>query len=122
MSATGKYDFPGIKKAGATGLKVALASTTWGAFLVNSPVLGKLVGLILQFIANWLANNGLVVLNLGAIFVSGEFDQMAFDKALHDGIQKVESGRDKITPAQGKAIDDEVRKAASKFIRFSSKP
>lgn len=118
MPLSGKYDFQGIKKAGAAGLKVALASTTWGAALVKGPFHGT-VNLLLEFVANWMANKGLVVFNLGAIIVNGKLDQFSFDKALEEGLNKVELGRDKISAEQGAQIDNAVIDAARKFIRFN---
>jgi len=117
MAIAGKYDFPGIKKAGAAGIKVALASTAWGAWLLKSPF-SKVVDILIEPFVNWLANQGLVVLNLGAIIVTGEFDQKMFDQALDDGLKTVELGRDKISAAKGKEIDDAVIAAARKYIPF----
>lgn len=118
MPLSGKYDFPGIKKAGALGLKIALASTTWGAWFVKGPIT-FVTDPIIEFLVNWMANNGLMIFNLGAILVNGELDQHAFDKSLDDGLKAIELGRDKISKEQGKAIDDEVIKAARKFISFN---
>jgi hypothetical protein len=115
MPLSGKYSFPGIQKAGAAGLKLALASTTWGAWIVKWLPLDP----ILEFFSNWLANKGLIVMNLGAILINGELDQAAFDKAIQDGLDKVELGRGQITPEQGKAIDDAVIAAANKYISFN---
>lgn len=121
MAFTGKYDFPGIKKAGVVAIKAALAATTWGTSLLAMPILKFFMPVedaILESAINFLANKGLIVLNLGAIYVNGEIDQALFDKALDDGLKIVEQGRDKITQEQGKAIDDDVIKAARRFIDF----
>jgi hypothetical protein len=118
MGLTGKYDFKGIKEKGAKGILLALSVTTWGTWLIAhsfSPVLDFLI----KTLVNWLANKGLVVLNIGAIYVNGEFDQKAFDKAMGDGIRKVEEAKGKLTPEQIKAIDDEVIKAADRFIPYT---
>jgi hypothetical protein len=117
LPVSGKYDFEGIKKTGARGLEILLASTTWGIWLLQwgfKPV----TDFVLQFIVNWLANNGLMVLNIGAIYIEGKFDQRAFDNAMNDGIKQVENAKGKLTPEQIKAIDDEVRNAARKFIPY----
>lgn len=115
MPLSGKYDFKGIKKWGAVGLKAALASTPYTAWILKG---GKLTDLVLEFIANWLANNGLVVFNLGAIYVEGEWDQKQFDANMDDAMSKItiKGGRDKLSAAEKKAIDDEVIKAARDFI------
>lgn len=123
MSVTGKYNFPGIQKAGVAAIEAILAATTWGAALLASPFVAffrpaeeYLLGLII----NKLANQGLIVLNLGAIYVNGEIDQGLLDKALDEGIKKVELGRDKLSAAEGKAIDDEVIKEARRDIDFGA--
>lgn len=118
MNPSGRYDFQGIKKAGAAALAVALASSPSTAWILKG---GKLTKLILEFVANLLANNGLVILNLGSIYVEGHFDQKQFDAVLQDGLDKLKLGKDKITPEQGKAIDDAVRDAARRFINIQSR-
>lgn len=125
MGITGKYDFPGIKKAGVAAIELALASTSWGASLLANgfmkffaPAEDFLLGLAI----NWMANKGLIVLNLGADWANGNIDQAAFDKSVEDGLKRVQQGRDKITPEQGKAIDDAVIKAADTFIDFGAAP
>lgn len=117
MALSGKYDFKGIKKFGATGLKVLFASTPYLAWILKG---GPLTDAVLDFAANFLANRGLVIFNLGAIYVNGELDQSAFDKAMDDSIRKAEVPG--LTDAQKKAIDDEVIKAFRKFAPITSKP
>lgn len=116
--STGKYDFPGIKKAGAKGLSMLLATFSWGAWILKWGF-GPLVDLLLMSLANYLANQGLVILNIGAIYVEGKFDQKAFDTAMNEGIKAVEEARGKLTPEQIKAIDDDVIKAADKFLPYT---
>lgn len=119
MPISGKYDFQGIKKLGAAGLRGAMATSPYTAWALKG---GRLTDLILEFLTNWLANKGLLVLNLGAISVSGEVDQRNFDAAMDAAISEISrrGGRDALTPAQKKAIDDEVIRAARKFIRIGS--
>jgi hypothetical protein len=112
---SGRYDFQGLKKAGAAALSVALASSPSTAWILKG---GKLTTLVLEFIANLLANNGLVIFNLGAIYIDGHLDQKQFDAVLSDSLDKLKLGKDKITPEQGKAIDDAVREAARRFINI----
>lgn len=119
MGLTGKYNFPGIQKAGVAAIKAALATTGWGVALLANPFFKffePVEAAVVDWAINWLANKGLIVLNLGAIIVNGEVDQALFDKALDDGLKLVEQGRDKITAKQGKAIDDDVIAAARRFI------
>lgn len=119
MGLTGKYDFPGIKKFGARGIELALGSTSWGAVVLKVPVLGTFVRGALGLVVNWLSNNGLMVLNIGAIFLEGEFDQMGFDSHMEEAIRKVELGAGKLTPEQIKAIDSDVIVAFRKFAKFT---
>lgn len=110
MGLTGRYDFKGIQRAATVWLNTALAATSWGAWLLASPfrpALDAIEGLII----NYLANRGLVVLDVGYFMVDGKIDQKRLDDALTKGLQRVQQGRDKITAAEGKAIDDEVREA-----------
>ena len=115
MGLSGKYDFKGIKKAGAAGLRAALSSSPITSWIVAFP---SLTNFALEFITNFLANNGLVLLNIGANYVEGELDQKRLDDALTTAMENItqKGGRDKLTAAQKKAIDDEVIKAARGFI------
>lgn len=110
MGLTGRYNFPGIQKAAGVAIDALLAGTTWGAWILASPfkiVLAPLRNLIVNF----LANRGLIILNIGANIVDGVVDQKGLDMAIDAGLKRVMQGRDTITPEEGKAIDDEVRKA-----------
>jgi hypothetical protein len=119
MGITGKYDFKGIKKYGARGIEAAIAATTWGASLVRIPLFTVVEDLFFQLAVNWLANKGLIVMNIGAILIDGEVDQKNLDQAIEKGLQTVQLGREKLTPRQGKAIDDAVREAARRNIKFN---
>lgn len=125
MPLAGKYNFPGIKKAGVAAIEAALATTTWGASLMANvffklfkPAEEALLGLAIE----WFANKGLIVLNLGAIYVNGEIDQGLFDRAMDEGLKKVENGRDKLSEADGRKIDNDVILAARRFIDFGAAP
>lgn len=120
MALTGKYDFKGIKKFGVAGLKLLIASTSWGVWALQKiPFFGYIEDIVLGLFVNWSANKGLVVLNVGAIFVEGSWDQNALDTAFEDALRAIQKGRDKISPEQGKAFDEAVREAARKSIRLS---
>lgn len=110
-----KYDFPGIQKLGTAGIRSALALSPYTAWLLS---LGFVLDFGLNLLVGYLANNGLIILNVAANSVTGEIDQMSFDKAIDEAISKITiaGGVDKLTPAQKKAIDDEVIKAARKLI------
>lgn len=110
MGITGRYNFPGIQKAAGVAIDALLAGTTWGAWILASPfkiVLAPLRDLIV----NLLANQGLILINVGLNIVDGVVDQAKLDDALDAGIKRVMQGRDKITAKEGKAIDDKVREA-----------
>lgn len=115
----GKYDFPGIKKAGTAAVKAVLASTGWGAQLIASPF-RPLVDLIIGHLVEWAANKGLVIINLTAIYVSGEIDQSRFEKAFEEALEKVKVPG--LSEKQKEQIDAEVREAFRKFARLNDKP
>jgi hypothetical protein len=118
VGLTGKYDFKGIKEKGAAGLRLALLSSPYTAWLARFPALSNL---LLEGLCNWMANKGLIVMNLGAYYVEGKLDQKAFDSAMEQGLKHVESG-EKLTPEQIKDIDDAVIAAADKFLPYGKTP
>lgn len=121
MALTGKYNFKGIKRLGAAGLRGALLSSPWTAWLIRVP---NFTNFVLEAISNWLANKGLVILNLGAIYIEGEFDQAAWDKAMDNALGEIQlkGGREKLTPEQIKEIDDEIIRKARRFVLVSKPP
>jgi len=115
LSIKPKYDFKGIKKQGASGIKLALASNPSMSWMAKTP----LIGTLLEFGVNWLANNGLIILNIGAIYVNGEVDQALLDRSIDEGYKKIEKLGGVLTPEQMKEIDDEVIKAADRALPYS---
>ncbi len=115
MGLTGKYDFKGIKKVGGAGIRVALSHSPYTAWILKW---GSLTTILTEALANWFANKGLVLFNLGAIYVEGEIDQEALDSEMDRAISEIQlkGGKNKLTAAERKAIDDGVIKAARKFI------
>lgn len=111
MGLTGRYDFKGIQRAVTTGINALLITTSWGAWLLASPF-----NLVIQALenaaVNWLANRGLIVLNVGAIIIDGAIDQSALDSAIGTALQQLQTGN--VTPSEGKAIDDSIRQAFDK--------
>lgn len=115
----GKYDFPGIKKVGTVALEAVLAGTGWGGKLLASPF-RPVIKMILGYAIEWAANKGLVIINLGFIYVEGELDQSRFDKAMDEALEKVKlSG---LSEKEKEQIDNEVREAFRKFARLNDKP
>lgn len=119
MGLSGKYDFQGIKKLGGVGLRAALSTSPYTAWLNR---FGALTNLITEFAANWLANRGLILLNVGAFYIGGEIDQKSLDNAIENGLKAVELSNGKLTPEQMKEIDDAVIKAADKALPYGRNP
>jgi len=115
MPSSGKYNFRGLKKLGAAGLRLALASSPYTAWALKG---GAFTTFFLEWFSNWLANNGLMILDVGYDYVAGELDQKRFDHALDEAMSEIteKGGRDALTAEQKKEIDDEVIKAARKFV------
>lgn len=109
LGITGRYNFPGIQKAAGLLIDGLLAGTGWGAWILASPF-RPLFNYFRDLLINYLSNRGIIVLNIGVNIVDGVIDQKAMDRALDEGIRRVMQGRDKISAAEGKAIDDKVRK------------
>lgn len=118
MGLTGKYNFPGMRKAGAFAFQAALASTVWGAKILASPFKPAFEK-ILELISEWMANKGLIVINVGAFIIEGEVDQRAFDKAFDQALEKVKVPG--LSVEEMKAIDYEVIKAFRNFARVSKR-
>lgn len=114
MLGTGKYNFPGIRAAGKKVIQVLISSTAWGAALVASPFM-PLINLILDFVLEWLANRGLLVLNVAEYYVGGLLDTKRLSAALEEGIVKAQGS---LTPEQVKEIDDAVIEAADKALAY----
>lgn len=115
VALSGKYDFVGIKKTGAALVRGALAADPKLAWLLK---LGTLLDLLIEFVLNWMANRGLLVFNVGFEVIDGVVDQKQLDAQLRLAYEeiRVKGGREKLTKAQKKAIDDQVIKAARKFV------
>ena len=110
-----KYNFKGIKKHNANGLKLALSAIPGLGFLGRMPIFSNL---LLEWIGNEMANKGLIFLNIGYIEIDGHIDQNRFDNGVDNALKEISlnGGIEKLTPEQIKAIDDEFLKDARKFI------
>lgn len=119
MGVTGKYDFKGIKKVGARGISAALATTPYTAWLASRGF-APLTNYLFEALCNWLANKGLIVLNIGVMVVETEFDQRAFDSALDEALLEIElAKKEYLSPEEIKKIDEKVKIA---FRRFAIVP
>lgn len=116
MGITGKYDFKGIKSKGAMGIEL-LITGLWSGFagVLKIPVIGTIIDDSIQAFTNWLANNGLVILNVAANDIDGSFDQSGFDSSMESALASVGVDRSTLTDAQKKVIDDTVIAAFRKF-------
>lgn len=117
MIGTGKYNFPGMRKAGEAILNALLASSAWGAWLLASPF-KPLIDLVEDFGVEWLANRGLIIIDLGAIYVNGVFDQAAYDQAFDQAIK--DAKQPGLSAAQQAVIDNAVIKALRQFGRIGN--
>lgn len=115
----GKYDFPGIKKVGTAAIEAVLATTGWGAKIVGGPF-KSVFRMLIGFGVEWAANKGLVIINLGFIYVNGEIDQSRFDKAMDEALEKVKVPG--MSDSEKEKIDNDVREAFRKFARLNSTP
>ena len=115
MALTGKYNFKGIKKSGKAGVKAALALSPWTSWLLS---LGSLLDLGIELCLNWLANRGLVVLNVGLDAIQGSKDQKGFDDAMDEAYRQITNagGVENLTPEQIKELDDAIIKATRKLV------
>jgi hypothetical protein len=89
MIGTGKYNFPGIRKAGIAAINAILAGTTWGAWLIASPFL-PLLDYAEGWLVEYLANKGLLIINLGIFYVEGKIDQSRFDSAFDEALKAIQ--------------------------------
>lgn len=114
MPISGKYNFKGIKEKGAGGLKLALLSSPYTSWVAKIPT----IDVLLEFVTNWMANKGLIVMNIGAIIVDGKVDQSLLDRSMEAGLKEVEMPGVILTPERMKEIDDEVIKAARRALPY----
>lgn len=118
MIGTGKYDFPGIRKAGAVALKAIISSTGWGVAVFSSPF-KPVAEFVIEWIAEYLTNKGLLMVNVATILVDGEIDQHRFDACLDAAIEKLKIPG--LTVDEKRAIDDKVKNAFREFARVGNK-
>lgn len=112
-----KYDFQGIQKAGRAVINSALLATSWGAWIIKSPF-NTLLNYLEDLAINWLTNQGLIIINIGAIYVNGVLDQKAFDQAFDEAINKAKVPG--LSDADKKKIDNQVIEAVRKFGRIGN--
>lgn len=115
---TGKFDLPGIRDKGAQAIKAALLKTGFGVAVYGGPF-AKLFNFAVEQIIEYLANRGIVILNLGVIKIDEKVDPALLMKALEEGLLKAE--KPGLTEAEGKALDEQVKKAFRRAVRYNRK-
>ena len=109
-----KYQFDGVSKFSAVMIFTSLASSPF-AFLTTG-ILGKFTFFILEKISNWLANKGLILLNVGVNYIAVLNQQGDYDKTIEEAIKKVKDNPGRLTDAQKKAIDQPVIDSFKRFV------
>lgn len=112
-----KYQFDGIAKFNATLIFTALSGTAWGGFLTSGFV-GRLVFFFLTKFGNWLANQGLAMANIGVDIILTAHEKNQYEQVIGEAIKKVQSIKRPLTKEEISAIDDQVKRAARRFISF----
>lgn len=115
----GKYDFPGIKKIGTRAASLVLSSTAWGAAILKSPF-KPIVEMLMGYLIEWLANKGLVIINLGFIYIDGNLDQSKFDKAFDEALERLKVPG--LPETEKAAIDEKIKNAFRNFAHLNDKP
>lgn len=115
-----KYKFEGLGGAQATIIMALLAANPSTLFLTQG-ILGRIVHFVLKKLGMYLANYGLIFINVGAAAVETMVDAGNYDDAWSDAEKAVKLIRDqgrKLTDEEIKAIDAPVIDAFRKFANF----
>lgn len=110
------YQYEGIGKAGALVIFAWLAASPF-AFLTTG-ILGKIVFFIVSKITTYAATKGVMILNVAIADIQTIAQKDDFDGSFDEAFKEIHGNRDKLTPAQKKAIDDKVIAAFRKFASF----
>lgn len=111
-----KYQFDGMARFTATMVFTKMASGPL-AFLTTG-FLGNITFFLLKKGANWLANQGLAVLNIGLNEILVAQQKGRFDKVLEDALKQVKQTKRKLSKKEQAEIDDRVIKAFRTFAYF----
>jgi len=115
-----KYDFKGIKRLGSDailGIAASWLSSIGLSFLVTNKLSYTILSFFVEKYVNSLANNGLIMLNVGAINLKAPKNQKAFDEAMFEALKIVEE-KSKLTPEEVKEIDDKVIRTFRKHALY----
>ena len=111
-----KHKFTGIGKLNATVVFMWVNSQLPG---LTTGIAGKILWWFLQQVGTGLASAGVVLANVGIAKVETMIERDDFKSAMEDAIKAVDENLSTITPAEGKALDDKVKKAFDKFTDMS---
>lgn len=80
--------------------------------------LGWIAAIVLERLFNWLANKGIMLLNVAAINFDTNMDQKAFENAIEQAYKDL-AGKKNLTKEELDAIDNKVIAAFDEFVVFS---
>ena len=115
-----KYHFEGIGEAGAATIIAGLSANPNTIFLTKGFV-GKIIFFLLKRFCMFLADKGLIVMNLGAAKVQTIADKGTFDGSWDTAEKLIEGIRNEgreLTDEEIKEIDQQVIDAFRKFANF----
>lgn len=79
--------------------------------------LGWIAAIVLERLFNWLANKGIMMLNVGIINFDTDMDKKAFENAIEQAHEELKL-KPKLTKEELDAIDNKVIAAFDKFVVF----
>lgn len=111
-----KYRFEGIGALGATLIFAGIAASPL-SWLTNG-VIGKFVYAVLQYACMWLADKGIIIMNIGIADLKTLSEKSGFDGSFEDAFKEIHEKKERLTPEDKKRIDDKVIDAFRKFASF----
>jgi len=118
-----KHELDGIGGASAAAVIASLSANPSTSFL-TAGLSGKILYWLLKKLFTYMASSGLVFMNVGAERLLTAIRKSGYDGSRENAdllIAEIrKTGRD-LTPAEVKAIDDEVIKTFRKFGKFGRK-
>ncbi len=111
-----KHKFKGIGKAGALLMFAGLAASPFA--VITNGIAGKITFWLLEQLSMWMADKGLIILNIGAAKINTLSEQQDFDGSFEQAFKEIHENNDRLTDEQKKAIDDKVISAFRKFATF----
>ncbi len=94
----------------------ALAASPFSWF--TNGLAGEITFWLLQQFSMWMADKGLIILNVAAADINTISEKNDFDGSFDQAFKEIHENEDRLTPEQKKAIDDKVIKAFRQFAAF----